>query len=507
MKGICLAYIGNDAQFGKLMSHSARALKISYKKIPAGQISQVSLIDQTVLLVVDGEATGAVAAADSGAYDSSSVLGLLAVGESGASRTAIPASMADGFASILVKTDRAELLKHQLGFYVRYLQQTSERADNAVANELIKKNRSLTDQVRHLQEQISRVDDDLHVQEEVLSKINQISQLSRQINCLDLDRIATVCIDQIPQLISGRLASLYAYDGDNEVLHLLRHNHPYAIARLVVLAEHANSPMVMAVKNKKLIVIKDFAQWSPGKESRVTRSFSRNYQSNSCIIAPLLSGDNILGVLNLADKVEGSHFDETRDLPPLELLCEIIGSAMSNIKLYEEVQKQAQADSMTGLANHRTFYNALDKELHRSQRYGGSLSLLMIDVDQLKMINDKQGHRAGDAVLMHVAEQIMHCIRDTDVPARYGGDEFAIILPNTSLSDAMIVAERLVKQVASEGVAVDSQQVSVSVSVGLGQYEQDNSIEEFMNRTDAALFAAKAAGKNRINIAEMATSA
>jgi len=373
---------------------------------------------------------------------------------------------------------------------------------NQKNRDFLQENRILAEKVSTLQKKLDRVGNNLTIQEKIIDKINQISQLSRQINCLDLEKIASVCIEQIPQLISASFASLYTYDSQREVLHLLQHNHPYSIAKVFVLAEHAQLPMSVAIREKRLLLIKDFSEWECRKKTTITRLFARNYNSNSCIIAPLMSDQKILGVLNLADKIDSNTFDTKTDLPPVQLLCEIIGSAMSNIELYEEVQKRALTDGMTNLLNHRAFYDVLDKEVNRTQRYGNNLSLLMIDLDSLKQINDHHGHRAGDAVLLHVAEQIVACIRDTDVAARYGGDEFAIILPNTSLSDAMHVAERMVKNISRKPVHTDGRELNVSVSVGLGQYHQDQSIEDFMNETDAAMFNAKTAGKNRVHVCE-----
>ena len=99
---------------------------------------------------------------------------------------------------------------------------------------------------------------------------------------------------------------------------------------------------------------------------------------------------------------------------------------------------------MTGLANHRTFYEVLERELWRSKRYGEQISLIMVDIDNLKQINDQYGHRAGDKVIKEISRRIQESIRQIDTAARYGGDEFAIILPNTSLTDAAVVAERMV---------------------------------------------------------------
>lgn len=379
-------------------------------------------------------------------------------------------------------------LKHRIEVIMEHLART-ERQGNTLAE----KN-------NYLEGALAKAQQHIELHEEVLSKIQKISQLSRQINCLDLDRISSICMEAVPQLISARFASLYSFDHKNEVLHLLRHNHPYTIDRLVIAHEHPRSPMVMAVMNKQLRLIKNFSQWKPSENRPVQRQFTHNYRSNSCIIAPLLSGNNVVGVLNLADKIDADGFDEDRDLPPIELLCEIIGSAMTNIQLYEKVMRQARTDGVTGLLNHRAFYRELDREVSRQKRYGGNLSLIMVDLDGLKKVNDTFGHRAGDSAIRHVAQKIKLCIRQTDIAARYGGDEFAIILPNTQLEDAMVVARRLVKLVSGKSILFDHQELNISVSVGLGELKADTSLEDLMNRADMALFEAKTAGKNRMQV-------
>ena len=128
----------------------------------------------------------------------------------------------------------------------------------------------------------------------------------------------------------------------------------------------------------------------------------------------------------------------------MELFRQLVGASIGNIKLFEKTQRQAKTDGLTGMLNHRTFYETLEAELRRTQRYGGRLSIIMADVDNLKLINDIYGHRVGDMAIKQIARRIGACIRQIDVAARYGGDEFAIILPNTSVSDAAIVAERMV---------------------------------------------------------------
>ncbi len=427
------------------------------------------------------------------------ILALESKGDNNLDLQDIPLNIYD---DTIIKTDNQDFLNKRIILFINFIRSQTLKSNDIDSHEAIKKNINLTNQIMHLQGQLNRFNTDLQAQEEVLTKITQISQLSRQINCLNLKKIALVCIEKIPELISARFASLYSYDDNNNTLQLLRHNHPYTIDKNVDLSLCPDSPMAIAIRQNQMLLIKDFKQWSKSEEIDVKRQFTRNYQTNSCIIAPLRSGGHISGLLNLADKIDGPSFDHMRDMPPIELLCEIIGSAMSNINLYDKVRIQARTDGMTGLVNHNTFYNELDKEVNRSKRYGGNLSLIMVDLDCLKTINDDLGHRAGDAALLHVAEQILLCVRETDIAARYGGDEFAIILPNTSLSDALIVAQRLLKMVNEKVVNYDKHEIKASISIGLSQYQEHYSTEEFMREADTALLDAKNKGKNRVHISE-----
>ena len=345
---------------------------------------------------------------------------------------------------------------------------------------------------------IAELESRLMVQDEVLGRIERISQLAQQINSLELEKIAAACIEQIPQLVSARFASLYAYDKEHGVLHLLHHNHPHTVDRVVVLSDHSKSLMAVALRESRTLLIEDLSRWPDTKGISVSRKFAKNYKSRSCVVAPLISGGKMCGVLNLADKVDGSSFSEAADRLSVELFCDMVASAISNAKLYEKAQKQAQTDSLTGLVNHSTFYSELEKEIHRSRRYGSSLSLAMIDLDELKEVNDAYGHLAGDAALRLVAEQITKCIRAADVVARYGGDEFAMVLPNTDIVEAAVVVDRLVKMVSDHEVQASGHRFSTSISVGVSQYGEEASLEQFMNEADSVLFDAKATGKNRM---------
>ena len=334
-----------------------------------------------------------------------------------------------------------------------------------------------------------------------ISLLQQVTPLTRLINCLDIGRIADVCVKNIPNLVGVRFASLYILDETNNILHLLKHNHPFLINKIVSLNQNPPSLMTMAVRSKELILVRNIDTHKRPIIKKSQRTFAENYKTNNCAIVPLICQDRVVGVLNLADKMHGGSFDR-EDIALIELFGQLVGASIGNIKLFEKIQRQATTDGLTGLVNHKTFYEVLEKELWRSRRYGGQISLIMVDIDNLKKVNDASGHRAGDKVIREISRRIKECIRQIDTAARYGGDEFAVILPNTSLSDAIVVAERMVDIVARCPISWKKDQIPVSISVGLGQYDADTNPEDITSRSDQALYTAKQAGKNTVRIFE-----
>jgi diguanylate cyclase (GGDEF)-like protein len=207
-------------------------------------------------------------------------------------------------------------------------------------------------------------------------------------------------------------------------------------------------------------------------------------------------------VLNLADKIGADRFSDA-DIAVVELFRQLVGASISNIKLFDKTQHLAKTDGLTNLVNHRTFYETLEKELRRNQRYGGYLAVIMVDVDNLKPINDKFGHRAGDMAIKRVSRKISSCIRKIDTAARYGGDEFAVILPNTTIAEASVVAERMVQEVSSTPIMWERNRIPVSVSVGVGQYDGEMTPEDVTRHSDQALYEAKKAGKNNVKVFDL----
>jgi diguanylate cyclase (GGDEF)-like protein len=338
--------------------------------------------------------------------------------------------------------------------------------------------------------------------DQVVAKMQMVTRLSRLINCLDLQTIVEACIERVPLLVDARFASLYFHDPRSGHLVLERHNHPRKIADRIDLADVVNSPMSLAIRRKKLILIEDFAAFENREQVTLDRNFKEHYKTGSCIISPLMSGHRIIGVLNLADKVTGEPFDTEIDLPPIEQLCELIGASIYNIELFREVERQAKTDGLTGLANRRTFIETLSAEVERAKRYGSKVSMLMIDLDRLKDINDSLGHAAGDAALNRAAEIIRSSVRNSDLPARYGGDEFSVVLVETGLRQAQTLATRLLKAIQKDDVEFEGKRIQMTLSIGVGQFDNDATPEHLIKRVDAALYEAKQQGRNRVAVAE-----
>jgi diguanylate cyclase (GGDEF)-like protein len=197
--------------------------------------------------------------------------------------------------------------------------------------------------------------------------------------------------------------------------------------------------------------------------------------------------------------------DDDRDL--LRSLANQTTLALENVRLHEEVQRQAVTDELTGLANHGRFQEVLGGEMDQVRRYHYEVGLIMLDIDNFKRVNDTYGHPQGDVVLKHVARVLRDTSREADSPARYGGEEMALILPHTDMEGSYAIAERL--RTAIEGLRVprlDGQGVlRVTASLGVGA-STTGIKDELISETDAALYRAKREGKNRTIRAQAATA-
>ena len=168
-----------------------------------------------------------------------------------------------------------------------------------------------------------------------------------------------------------------------------------------------------------------------------------------------------------------------------------------------ELELATRIDGLTQIYNRKYWEECLVNEFNRTVRYQNELSLIMFDLDHFKLLNDNYGHQCGDHVLIESAKRVKSVLRDADIFGRYGGEEFAVILPETPVFGALEVAERIRKIIAGSAIDFEGQSISFSVSVGVASYDSaDNRYEDLISEADSALYQAKSLGRNQICVAQ-----
>jgi diguanylate cyclase (GGDEF)-like protein len=233
------------------------------------------------------------------------------------------------------------------------------------------------------------------------------------------------------------------------------------------------------------------------------------HQPWPCVLATHTSPDGILAVHVLGDMKEVVAFQRERlwlfawasltGLLTVALVAGGIHFVSSSRRHQTELAYQAQTDELTRCANRRHFLDALKAEQLRWTRYGATFSLLSLDLDHFKSVNDRHGHPGGDEVLRHFVRTVTTILRPTDLLGRMGGEEFAVLLPHTTADRAERTAERIRAAVEAAPASYQGASVAVTVSIGLAQWvSQEDSLDDLLNRSDQALYQAKELGRNRV---------
>lgn len=225
---------------------------------------------------------------------------------------------------------------------------------------------------------------------------------------------------------------------------------------------------------------------------------SKKFSLDTIAYTPIFWKSSKIGVL-VVDNLFSQVLLKEDDRSFLGILTNQLGVLIANSRLFEKVEKSSVTDGLTGLFNHRHFYERLQQEISRSYRSGKKLSVIMCDLDHFKRFNDNYGHQTGDTTLKATADLVRKNVRIYDIAARYGGEEFAIILPGAGAEDAKIIANRIRDDLKRCGAMSGRKTLKITISVGIATYP-DNSQEkmDLVRKADKALYCAKEHGRDRI---------
>jgi diguanylate cyclase (GGDEF)-like protein len=216
------------------------------------------------------------------------------------------------------------------------------------------------------------------------------------------------------------------------------------------------------------------------------------------LLMPLSTAGRVVGLVELVSD-RSDHRFHAGEMAWLRTMTNQAAAALENVRLVQQLRDAAETDSVTGVYSHRHLQDRLRQETTRASRAGTSLSVLMVDLDEFKGVNDEHGHQAGDRVLRAIAAALRGAVRGGDLVARYGGDEFVVLMPDTDATAAAVVAERAQGAVAALAHPMaDGSEVHVACSIGLATYPTDGkSGRELLRRADAAMYAEKRSRRTR----------
>ena len=322
-------------------------------------------------------------------------------------------------------------------------------------------------------------------------RYQELMGLHKAISLLSLEGISAVLVDRLPSVFSIDYFTLFLYDQDKRKLNLMCHNHPEIESSFSI--PLSSSPiMEAAVLRGQYIREQDFS----------TSSYYRGadnplFKKGYFVSIPLMIEKEIVGVLNINDVGQDSF--DVGDLDFILNLSEFIAMSISNAVLYEQANKLAVTDGLTGISNRENMEKSLLSEFERSTRYNSPLSVILLDVDNFKEVNDTYGHQKGDEVLIAFGTLLKKMCRSNDIAARYGGEEFLMVLPQSNAQGAFKIAERVREEMMKMGFAANESNFTVTASCGVAELNTDSmeNIDQLVALADQALYEAKNGGRNK----------
>jgi len=312
-----------------------------------------------------------------------------------------------------------------------------------------------------------------------------------------LSAIGEAVLYYLVQVVPSRMASLAVATADGELSIVATHGYPHALVEHLRIAPGAG--VIGGVYQTRLPIVVPDVSATPGLHRHRSR-----YRTSSFAAVPIIAGTEALGVVSLTDRIDDGPYTKD-DVAAIGVLMAPVALALGRERVLREAQAYAQAaviDPVSGLFNRRYFQARLEEELHRAIRQLTSVGLLMVDLDGFKSINDRFGHVAGDMVIRDISEILRRSVRIFDVCTRFGGEEFAVMMPGGTAESAGAIAERIRQRVdAYQRSEPDLAGLRVTASIGVAVSPPGVTARDLIERADRALYHAKRAGKNRVSIA------
>jgi diguanylate cyclase (GGDEF)-like protein/PAS domain S-box-containing protein len=309
---------------------------------------------------------------------------------------------------------------------------------------------------------------------------------------LETDEAVTRILEQLKQVIPYDSASVQLINGDElEIVGGSGFADPKAVIG-IRFAVHGDNPNSVVVETEKPYLLRNVGD--------VYGEFKKPPHNHikSWLGVPLIAQNKLIGLLSI-DSSEESHFTDD-DISIAVTFANQVSITLENARMFQEAQSQALTDPLTGVYNRRGLLEMAAADFAKAIARGYSFSGIMIDLDYFKNVNDTHGHDIGDQVLCEAANRFKNCIRGLDYVGRYGGEEFLVVLPETNLNTARIVAERLRKVLADNPVSIgDGLEINVTASLGIANRDENTkTLEILITRADQALYVAKHNGRNRV---------
>ncbi len=309
---------------------------------------------------------------------------------------------------------------------------------------------------------------------------------------LELSRVITAIVRRVVSLLGAGECEVGLVDPDSGKLVIVvsfNREKDYTGVQL----DEGEGIMGRAVQTRRTVIIEDYATWE-GRSAK----FESIHRTVICV--PLIYNQELLGAISVGANPDVKIFD-LRDIRMIEMFSQQAAIAIHNARLFSEVQRLAVTDPLTDIFNRRAFFDRARQEYNRSIRYGHKASVIMLDVDHFKVINDRFGHAAGDEALRVIAKICVANTRDCDILGRYGGEEFVILVPETALNGSLATAQRLCDQIAAKSIEVERGVIRMTASIGVAELTSESmDLEALIDRADQALYRAKQSGRNRVAI-------